>query len=193
MIQKCLSYHEADRPTCEELLLHPWVAGDSVPPVKDLLIGFGRGKPVPVSHSVPKNLAIGGVNPHELRQALLIDSNNSGDGSMVSGSPMEMDGILLESTSTSSLITPPVLSMPEDPNSIPQMMVSNTNQTAPIRRAMQQEFDNARLSPDSGLLTDLDHQHSPLLTTSLGSAYSSAYSSVCTSYVSDSSLCSTSF
>lgn len=187
VIRMCLSFSEADRPTYEHLLSHPWMVDSN--PAMDEVAAIGRSKPVSVS--VPKNLAMGGVNPHQLRQALLEDSKSSQD------EPMETDDILLESSPSSSMAQSPILSVspsdrmstPDNASTVPQVVVGKTSSAAPIRHPMAQ-FDQRQLSPHGLLLQHLHHQHSPSLTTGLGSACSSAYSSACSSYVSDSSLCS---
>lgn len=191
----CLSFNATDRPSFEECLSHPWVVGDPKSAVGDVM-ALERSKPVSVS--VPKNLAMGGVNPHQLRQALLDDATNSQGECVLVGSPMETDDILLESSASSSMAQSPVLSaspddtrlaVPENATATPQVIVGNATRVAPIRHPMAQQFDQRQLSPRNIVLHHLQQQHSPALSSGLGSACSSAYSSACSSYISGSSMC----
>lgn len=174
---------------------------------------------MPACASAPKNLG-GGVNPDQLRRALMDDAavgrNNDGqaDDERRVDSPME-DDVLLESVGEHSS------SGDQASATIDESLNQTSVPTNPMMSSVPTDNlcgggDSASKNPH--LITNLmrpgtmiDHQNhqnsqhhhralyaqhtssclqQPLSSTSLGSACSSAYSSACSSYVSDSSLCS---
>lgn len=190
MIRKCLAFNEADRPTYEQLLAHPWVFGDSTSPNNDGSGSFERSKPVSVS--VPKNLVVGGVNPHQLRHALLDETNQNvpEDVTMVEetavvGSPMDGEDIfVVPSTSQSSGTSS------DDVNMSPSSAASGIFQS----KASPSLFPIGPLVNTCGRpvspLRPMPQYFTHLAKAGLGSACSSAYSSACSSYINESGLCS---